>query len=358
MRTERGRNPRQRDKITCGVCFEVVLRDQTSQTDTGKWVCREHLKGGRRKAPPKPDKLFYVLQVEPGRESRVRADLLRRAKVKALDHLVGRVFSPTGFGEVTVQPKRPTLAEGTHTEWKAAREEATLQANKLDPDGTLGLKVSVFLEYERAKPLIRWKVRGQPVGEPTVKTLRVKKYPGYMICQLAWSDALFSLVSGLKDSFGLLLQPVVRGLRVDVSVTKLSGWVYKVKSPESGEVLDRGKNFPTREQARAAGRQRADELGAFRPTALETEEAAELLISQRAVNQIGRDKTEMTRAVLQYREGSPVTVTDGAFKGLDGVVVEIDRADPADPRVRVEVVIIGVRTPILVKWFEVKKRED
>jgi len=70
-------------------------------------------------------------------------------------------------------------------------------------------------------------------------------------------------------------------------------------------------------------------------------ESAELLISQKTVNAIAKDKTERNKAIYDFRVGSKVQVIHGPFEGMESTVKKIDREDKVNVKVWIDILILG-----------------
>jgi transcription antitermination factor NusG len=354
--------------LQCGGCWQSFPRKTMSQNENGKWLCGTCYAPAPREAKPEKDLKWYVLQVEPGKESTIRKEIERYKKVHNIEHLVGRCFAPARLEDKMLDTSTELLeTEGGFVSAPEARQagEARLkeffgedQWNwEVDGYGVPGYRVTVFPDKgAKGKQANTWKWELRKVIENRrVVTSRTYKYPGYMICNLNFQLPVDAMLTRLqrKGSFGLLLRPVVLGHKVQV--TKGRVWYnWKVRHPETGEIIEKG-----RELDKALAYERAKsakaKLEEFHPTELASAESAELLIRQKAVNQICQDPTIKNRKILDYKEGDSVRCISGAFKGLLATVTKIDKKDPTDPVVKVSVTILGRPLEVEVKHYEVSK---
>lgn len=115
-------------------------------------------------------------------------------------------------------------------------------------------------------------------------------FPGYIIVECRWSEAVHHFLTSTRHVWGVLpLKPQMFGKR------------YARKEP------------PTLRKPSAWEKEKAEE---WKPTALESEEAARLLISQ-AIGTKAKD------APIDFVVGDTVKIVDGSFKNMDGPVVKI-----------------------------------
>ena len=361
-------------RVACGLCYQPTSRRKTHTTETGKLVCDNCWE--ELTHPKQPDvvdnKKWYVLQVEPGKESNVRKEIIKQSKIHSLEYCVGRIFSPAKLVDKIVPAgERELIHFGEEREARAARiagenwllEHLDLPYDYVGPDGgraVPGYRVSVFPSKGKERDKIgntwTWKVFKLPPGDQTVqKTMRARKYPGYLICNFEYTDRCQFLLDRAKRKgcWGLLLRPVVLGHKVQVTVGKVS-FNWKVRHPETGEIVAKGRDID-KGRAQTAAEVAKAELEAFSPTELDSAEAAELLIRQKAVNQICKDKEEKNRAILPYRVADKVRVVSGAFRGTEGVIVKIDKRDKTDPKVTITIKLWDHEVPVEVKHFEIKR---
>lgn len=253
----------------------------------------------RKRVQPK---LWYVVQVDTGSDRRVASDIRRKVLIEDCSKVVGRVMTPVRLEKSTRQPPyapAPTLAEGTEVTmhdalragrakaWELAGEPAEPRAN---PDG---YRVRVVPSKGKEKGKVgnwwTWRVSkpGPRRGRERVVDTEALAYPGYVILHMRMTD------------FGYDLVRSVRGV---VDFLRTSG----------------------------------------NPTALESEEAARLLLEQADVH---KQKEAGKVVKLAYGIGDQVLITDGPFAKLTGKVERVT-GDAKDPLVRVLATIIGRVVPV------------
>src|SRR5882757_8570900 len=103
MPATKTRTPTPNSYATC-LCGVKAKRKDMVPNENGRLQCQgcaaPPVRERRPRLAAKKDRmLWYVLAVEPGRGIRVRKELVKRAKVQDLFHLVGRVFSPSKLEE-------------------------------------------------------------------------------------------------------------------------------------------------------------------------------------------------------------------------------------------------------------------
>lgn len=313
---------------------------------------------------------WFVLQVEPDMESRVKQDILRKVRINSLGAFVKKLLIPKRFEEVIATKKGEVVERGEagdpHTAHVQAHKKCQELAGQAEdepgPDGagaTPGFRYSVFRapgkEKGREGNGWAWTVRTVPKDRER-RVIQVRKYPGYVICQLAYTEEIAKLVSKVRGAWGFLLRPVVLGHRVRVKESESQfkpGWWWYLVHPDTGETVEKGKE-KTEEAAKYAGERRKAEVEVFRPTGLKSKEAAELLISQKAVNQIAKDPAEKNRAFVTVKVGQTVNIHDGAFRNCKGVVTKIDNKDKTCPLVTVKVELLGQQLEVSVPCWEVR----
>lgn len=345
----------------CEKCWHAEFPDKVVKPLTKKAVKAEGVAKLR----------WYVLQVEPYAESRVRRDVLRRAKIDNLKDQVVKVIFPKKFDEIVVPVKGEVVAEGEAESprtchlraQKKCQELVGLRPQEVSDEGRgkyPGYTYSVFRskgkETGREGNNWTWKVRTQPPGKVR-KTAQVRKYPGYLIVNLYYTPEVETMLKRIRGSWGVLLRPISGSYRVQVKQSKnVAGrWNWRVRNVETKEIVKKGK-ARSEELAKDAGQQAKDRLEAFKPLPLKSKEAAEILIAQKALNQIAKDPKERDKPVVNVKSGDTVTITDGAYKGAKGLVVSVDKkTDPTTPEATVMVSLLGRHVEIKVPYYELSR---
>lgn len=185
---------------------------------------------------PKRVKQWYVLRTAVGKETRVRQDVKRQAKIDGLEKQVGKII------------------------------------------------------------MHRYPVKEFYRGEE--KVLMRKAFPGYLICQLDYSPDVFHLVRDVRHVVGFL-------------------------------------------------------GGDSAPSPLSEAEVQRILAGTRKI-----DKENPPPAVyrLDFKVNHTVVVTGGPWKGMEGLVTDIDEERPgAEPKVTVAVEILGRKTELVVNCTVCKR---
>lgn len=370
------------------------------RNENGRLVCADcYAPPLKAKKAGRPDK-WYVLQVEPNKESQVRKDILKQVRIRNLEGQIKRVMSPTCLVERVGPRVGDVLAEGTYEfdptrvrqgeayrfakelAYEAARVIYLKRNPDLEAEDVAGLGPTEFdglrvTANPGKKPgVIEWKVREYFPDESVRKVLRGRKYPGYMLVNMEFNVETERVLKTTRNAWGLLLQPVVTGHLIKIHVTKptrkmaddLGGWAkameecvrrgarWRVVEPDGGKVVAKGW-ARDKTEARAAAEKAKATAEEFHPTALADQEAAEALIAQQAVNQILKDKEELNKAVCNLRGGDAVRVKAGAFRGCRGEVVRVVKnpKDKSDVKVELKCRVLGVDVPATVQHFECER---
>ena len=295
-----------------------------------------HRKIKADKPEPKEDMMWYVLQVEPGKEGKVRTDIMRKSKQLGIKDLIGRIFSPLKFAEKLVQPQGEIIDQGEEDNpghAKSICQSKVWQMNRQEghaPEAER-FRYGVFQDQKTGKWC--WKIRRILDVDPELVVRKVKKFPGYVLINMVFNKDTDTLIKKTKYCWGVLLQTVVEKTFHTVLTESVKyGFLWKVKDSKK-KVVAKG-HHDDKDGAREMARTKIEELKAFQPTAMETAEAAELLIAQKAVNQISKDKEEMNRAQVPFKKRDKVKIRDGVWQGTIGEVVEIIKT-AGDPTARV-----------------------
>ena len=344
----------------CNSCQgEFTDRTQGKWTgDNPRWTCTP-CAPKRRSAPKKASGFeWFVLQVEPGRDRKVVKEIRKRLRIEGLEDRVKKIVVPTELKEVITAEKGDIVASGSTDDLEGAERIALYTAKQLagmeplaplEGDDVPGFKVAAYRAAEGGG--FKWTVRSVPENPKlTRKVVRAKKLPGYVLVHMLWDATVDAAVRKVRDQWGFLLRPVVSNLKTEVSQSQATGlWRWKVRSAETNEVLESGEDVIDKEAAWFKVKEAKAKLEEFRPTAVGTEEAAELLIAEKAVGQIMRDKEERSRVVATVKVGDKVTIKTGhAFSGAACEVTAVDRkkevVDLTTELFGVKVPVIGVQT--------------
>jgi transcription antitermination factor NusG len=189
-----------------------------------------------------------------------------------------------------------------------------------------------------------------------------------------WNETTAHLIKKTRNVWGVLLQPVVTGHHIKISVTKptrqmaddLGGWAaaaeecvrrgarWRVVTPDGGTVVAKGK-ARDRAEAQAAAEKAKAKAEEFKPTAVKSREAAELLIAQKAVNQICKDKEEKDKAVVNLRVDDRVNVIAGVWRGQRGTVRKVNRLSKTDVTVDIAINMLGREVVVTLNHHDVKR---
>lgn len=373
------RKPKRTHQLCCG-CMRMKPVETITPNENGSPRCDECMpqdvpvrkvtKKEIKDSAPKPK--WFVLTCQPGEDGRVKKALVRKAKIESMTAFIKRVVIPRAWRELVVPKKGDVVAEGTeesdartcHLKAQAkCRELAGLSEGDPDETGILGgYRYSVYQpkskEPGKESNNWTWKVRTVP-PEKESKILQVKKYPGYLICQLIYNPEVDKIIKGLRNSWGLLLPPVVTGHRRKVYQSKLTGlWRWNVKTPDGKRVISKGGPHFDRRKAEGEADTALSEAEEFKPTALKTREEAELVIAQKVYNQLKGDKKAREKRTLAVRKGDPVKVIDGAWRGAKGVVIGTDKKDPSTPLIVIKTRMLEVDLEISVPHYEVEYNRE
>lgn len=363
--------------LSCPGAKSLVLHDikDMHRNENGRLVCDSCYA-----PPPKQtaaaDRLdkWYVIQVEPGAEGQVRKDILKQVRIRNLEGQVRRVMSPACLVEKVGPRSGAVLAEGyiegpADTEgYDKARAVALHAAQEIylkqNPETELddipdfqppGMKITTFPGTQKGtgKPFIQWKVREYNELETVRRVVKGRKYPGYMLINMDWNVETERLVRKTRNVWSILLDPVVTGHLIKLSerTSKFAkpgqnlGWNWRVCEPDGGKCVAKGW-ADTKLAARSAAEKAKATAEEFKPTALDTKEAAEALIAQKAVNQIVKDKAELLKAVCNLRVGDAVRVKAGAFRGVGGEVTRVIRNPKDKTLIKVDVTMRLMGRPV------------
>ncbi len=342
----------------CVKCSKQFPADQLEKNDDGQILCPDHLDEPREKQ----DKdLFgwFVLAVEPGCEGRVKKDILRKLRIQDKKSLMKRIIIPKKFEEMVVNKKGVKVAEGQDSNRAECFRQATAAIDKLEAEGsTLQYAYSTFrsegIEKGREGNDWTWVVKTVP-PEKERRTLQVKKFPGYLICQMEYCADLNRVVEITRGAWDFLLKPVVVGHLIAVKYFKRKGgFMWKVLTPDKKTVVAKGGPFREKGVARNHAETAKAKIEEFRPTPMKTREAAEILIAQKTVNAIARNPEERDKAIINYRVGSTVKVIHGTYQGLESKIEKIDREDKVNVKVWLNVPVLGHPIPVEFEYWQVE----
>lgn len=350
-------------KMACVFCDKVYYMAEFIQCpETLQYYCENCPAPTAVKEPkkiPKENFGWFVLAVEPNKEGLVKKGLLRQLKIDGRKELVKRIYIPRKFEEVVLQKKGVEVAKGEgdnqhHCSIQAQNAIRELEQNN---DSPIKYRYTIFrappIEKGRESNTFAYKV--STINEEVErKVIQVKKYPGYLICQLTYCPELETTLKKVRGQWGLLLKPVVVGHLIQVKYSKrVGGFVWKVLDPASKSVHAKGMKG-TEPSARSEAEKAKAKLEEFRPIPLKTKEAAELLISQKAVNQIAKDPVERDRAIINFKVGSTVEVTDGVYKRVQGQVIALDKSDKTNVQVSVQTRLMDQLVSVSVPHYLVR----
>lgn len=260
---------------------------------------------------PAKVKLWYVLCVEPGADGKVCKGIRKKNLIEDMGGEIGRVFSPTSVTEKMLPKAGDVLAEGKEPEPDVARragikwvwdhvgvDEWSRDPNMPPP----GYRVVIFPAMSTTKGKQgngwQWKVRDERTQEERKCFVRERLFPGYVLVRMKMNAETFHLVRSIR------------------------GVSYYLPSDAS-------------------------------PTALETEEAATLLIQQTETNKKAKEaKKKIVK--MDYKVGDSVDVLEGVWQGQTGKVQEI-KGTPEDPVVTVVFTIWGKPVPVPMKHDQMVK---
>lgn len=267
-------------------------------------------------AKPKPVnpakvKLWYVLCVEPGADGKVCKGIRKKKLIEGMENEIGRVFSPTKVEEKLLPKAGDVLAEGKEPEPDSARKAGVkwvwdhVGADEWSRDPNMpppGYRVVIFPAQSQTKGKQgngwQWKVRDERSPEERKCMVRERIFPGYVLVRMKMTPDAFHLVRSIR------------------------GVSYYLPTDAS-------------------------------PTALETEEAATLLIQQTETNKKAKEARER-RIALSVKTGDNVDVIEGVWKGNSGVVKSVSGTTD-DPIITVTLTVWGRPVPVPLKWNEVVK---
>lgn len=150
-----------------------------------------------------------------------------------------------------------------------------------------------------------------------VKVTDELSFPGYVIVECRWSEQMHHFITSTRGVFGVLpLKPQLFGTRY-------------------------GRKEPPKTRRPLAWEK--DKAADWKPTALESEEAARLLISQ----SVG---TVSKQSPADFTVGDKVVITDGTFKSMTGPILAI-----TDGKVTVRVVMWGRDLDVEIQPWQARK---
>lgn len=376
--------------LSCPGAKQLDLHDikDMHRNENGRLVCDScYAPPPKRAAVEERLDRWYVIQVEPGAETQVRADIMKQVRVRNLEGQVRRVMSPSCLVERVGPRSGDVLAEGfvegnataatydiarRHAHRAACDIHATQQADGstgldyIQLDAVPGMKITTFPGTIKGTgtPVVQWKVREYNELETVRKVVRGRKYPGYMLINMDWNVETERLVRRTRNVWTVLLDPVVTGHLIKLSerTSKFArpgqnlGWNWRVCEPDGGKCVAKGW-ADNKLSARAAAEKAKAHAEEFKPTALDTQEAAEALIAQQAVNQILKDKEELNKAVCNLRVGDWVRVKAGAFRDVTGTVARVirDPKDRTDIKVDCKLRLLGRDVPLTVNHYDLER---
>lgn len=329
------------------------------------WHCSDCLPRARKPKADTGGAAWYVLQVEPGTDSKVRKGILRTRRIESLEDRVLKVVIATTLKEVITEEKGPVVAKGWELEVeaakvaaiRAARALAGMKDGEVGPDGASavpGYRWAVSRNHDVEKGYgWNWTVREKhPNPQAIRKVVKCKKYPGYVFVHCKWDGEIDRWVRKVRGAWEFLLRPVINNALVSIRKFKNGRFGWTLRHPETREVIDQfppprktRKGYDTRGAALHAGGLVRESYEQFHPVALHSKEACDLLMQQRAINQVCKDKEEKDRILNAAKVGDTVRINHPhPFAGVECKVgaVTKDKADLKTQLMGVEVPIPGV----------------
>ena len=323
-------------------------------TDTGKIVCPSCASSELKKTSELDELLWYVMQVEPGQDVYARKDLLKRAKAQTCTD-IKRVLIPRRFHEGMYTPGGELVHQGSDVSFKDALNAGVQYAENITED-RYGVeeenawrdyfKLSVF--FNEKTGTYQWILKTKE--KEVRKVVKVKKYPGYVFVQCRFTPTVADIIKKTKYSWGLLLNKVVESkFLTKITASKRGGYLWKVTESSTKKLIDKGKEL-TEVLASAKAKDVIEKASEFKPVAMKTQEAAEELLAQKALNQISKDKDELYKVHVQLKPGDKVRIKDPLWKGAQGEILSINKKDKTNPKAIVAIVVLGtiIRTEVNV----------
>lgn len=262
--------------------------------------------------PKRPSRRkWYILSVNMGMDDRARRDIKKRKKIEGLERVIGQVYSPYYLVEETLPKAGDVIKEGIGLDPKSAREAGNMaawfeiQAEVCDPRTCpSGWRVQVFPAKNKETGKVTngwmWKLVKERDEEERKVLRKRKKFPGYLVANLELTPDAFHLVTEAEGVHCILMSN-------------------------------------------------------DKPTPMESEEAALLLLERTAVNkEYLRHREENKKVELDYKVGDKVVVTEGVWKRQSGKVVQISGPDN-DPLISVMVSMLGREFPVQISHKSVVK---
>lgn len=321
---------------------------------------------------------WYAISVEAGQDKVIRRKILREAKLAGLKHQILDVFPPTTFADIYHQKAGEVIRNeegetiGGHAPFP--RECRTAAQAKIRELGGIELvdkdmETAYLADIERGverNPGYRisiyrsekfgweWKLRAPSTAPRELKTVRVLKYPGYLIMHCIYSHKLHDLLRKIKGFWGFLIEPVATDFAIKITTSKKRGFLWKVLHRETGQIIHKG-SARERGKAETIAEKALAETTSFQPSPLASSEAAEVWLREKAARQIDRDKEAKEKPNITYAVGDRVLATEGQFENSVVKVLEFIDKDKITCTVKVELSLWGNPIPVTVPWHHLKK---
>jgi transcription antitermination factor NusG len=317
-------------KARCETCFhEYTLRSGNLYINEDEGVCicipngcyskMFEAREIQKQIENKP-KLWYVAACEPGKDNRVRRQLL---------DLAGELQIPSSVLFRVILPK--------HKVWRRTR--TVYKVYEMDKKHVLGFvtaedgideaiyKAKKKFEGKGKRKNPEWREVGKVVLEKKGGELiqrRALTYPGYIIIHMIYNDMTSTLIEKMqrKGLWGLL------PLRLPVTA----------KDPKTGRAISKRPNK----------REIEDKLY-WRPTELKSEEEAIMLIRDK----LSKNKATEPEKPKDLSVGDTVKIINGPCKGAEGKITM--KGAGRNPELVIEILILGKKTIVKMQWWQVMK---
>lgn len=275
-------------------------------------------------------KMFYVMACEPGREKHVKKALLDNFRRQPDPSLFGRVVVPLHKEVKTFRTVYEVL-DDKGVKLGVVRAEDADEAMHLAKKETYPARTGKSREKDGA--FVKRDARGELLDVPIIREVNpvrneqyaVRKessYPGYVIVQMLYSEDTSRALERVSGAWGLL-PPRPRDTVVKIDPKTKKPRNVKLNEEQMMRIKD------------DRDRDLLYDIETWRPTAIATEEAANILIREKSMNAKSATKS------LTYNPGDVVRIKEGTFAKQEGVVVTV--SGPEDnPTVRVKCRIMGV----------------
>lgn len=346
--------------VTCDKRFN--LDGLIKCPDTFMLYCEDHAPGKRKKKIEKSDTFgWYVMQVEPGKEGIVKKNLARKLRIAGQSSLLKRCIIARHFQDMIVPKRGEVIAtEGGFANKLLAIQAAKAKCQQIFHETGIEHRYSAFPDKaeEKGKESNTWQYRISTIPEEKeLRTVGVKKYPGYLICKLDFTPEFTRILKQVPMQWGMLLAPIHQNFLISVSYSKrYDKWKWMVKQDGKTVVAESTpmQMQDTREAARTCAEEAKAKLMEFKPIPLASEEAARELLNQQIFNEVSKNPAERDKAIVNFRVGSEVEVIEGTYKGIVSKVLKIDRSDKVKVKVWIEILVLGHPVPYELDFWQLK----